>query len=149
MYYTRWELSIKTGRQSTQVRDIIEKIVDGDDSKFEPLIKKIIASQIYIFAQAEDEEGLTLNFLNYTLEDNEDIEYIPVFSDEEEVNAFVAEADVPDGYVLYEFDGDLIAEVMDGDQYLMVNPVSGGIIFQAAHMKVFAGVANDHADPNS
>lgn len=129
------------------MRDIIEKIVDGDDSKFESLIKKIIASDVYIFAQAEDPEGLTLNFLNYVLEDDEDIEYIPIFTDEEEVNAFVAEADVPDGYILYEFDGDLIAEIMESDQYLMVNPVSGGIIFQAAHMKVFSGVANDHSQP--
>lgn len=127
------------------MRDTIEIIVNGDDSKFEALIKKIVSSNVLLFAQAEDPDGLTLNFLNYVLEDDKGIEYIPIFSDEEEVNAFVAEAEVPDGYVLYEFDGDLIAEIMDGDQYIMINPVSGGIVFQAAHMKVFAGPANDDA----
>ncbi|MFA5592421.1 MAG: hypothetical protein WC989_03820 [Micavibrio sp.] len=125
------------------MRELIEKIVAGDDKHFETLIKKIVADKVLAFAQTEDPEGLTLNFLNYLLEDDDSIEYIPLFSDPEEVNAFVAEADVPDGYTLYEFDGELIAEIMDSEQYLMVNPVSGGIIFQAAHMKVFADVAND------
>lgn len=125
------------------MRDTIEKIVAGDDSQFETLIKKLATTQILAFAQTEDPEGLTLNFLNYLLEDHQDIEYIPLFTDEEEVNAFVAEADVPDGYTLYEFDGDLFADIMDSEQYLMINPVSGGIIFQGAHLKVFAGPAND------
>jgi len=125
------------------MRDIIEKIVEGDDSLFEKLIKKMVVSNLYVYAQPEADDELTLSFLNYLLEDNQDIEYIPVFTDEEEVNAFVEDADVPDGYILYEFDGDLFADLMDGEQYLMVNPVSGGIVFQGAHLKVFATVAND------
>lgn len=125
------------------MRDLIEKIVDGDDSLFEPLIRKLVSDQILVFAQTEDPEGLTVNFLNYLLEDDKDIEYIPIFTDQEEVNAFVAEADVPDGYVLYEFEGDLFSEIMDNEQYIMINPVSGGIVFQGAHLKVFAGPAND------
>ena len=125
------------------MRDIIENIVNGDDSLFEPLIRKLVAGQILAFAQSEDPEGLTLNFLHYLLEDDQDIEYIPLFTDQEEVNAFVAEADVPDGYKLYEFDGDLFSEIMDNEQYLMINPVSGGIVFQGAHLKVFSGPAND------
>ncbi|PZO87295.1 MAG: hypothetical protein DI626_04305 [Micavibrio aeruginosavorus] len=128
------------------MRDIIEKIVGGDDSKFEALIKKLVAGQMLAFAQVEDPEGLTINFLNYLLEENEDIEYVPLFSDAEEVNAFVEDADIPDGYTLYEFDGDLLADVFEGEQYLMINPVSGGIVFQAAHMKMFASPANDQ-DP--
>ena len=125
------------------MRDLIEKIVEGDDSQFEKLIKALVQDKFFLFAQAEDEEGLTLNFLNYLLEDHEDIEYIPLFTDEDEVNDFIAEADVPEGYVLYEFDGDLFGDLVDGEQYIMVNPVSGGIVFQGAHMKVFATVAND------
>jgi hypothetical protein len=125
------------------MRDIIEKIVEGDDSQFEILIKKFSQTMLYAFAQAEDPEGLTLNFLNYLLEDDQDIEYIPLFTDPEEVNAFVAEAEVPDGYSLYEFDGDLFADIMDSEQYLMINPVSGGIVFQGAHLKAFANPAND------
>ncbi len=125
------------------MRDLIEKIVDGDDKLFESLIKKLMESQVLAFAQTEDPDGLTLNFLNYLLEDDQDIEYIPLFTDQEEVNAFVAEADIPDGYSLYEFDGDLFAEIMDNEQYLMINPVSGGIVFQGAHLKVFSGAAND------
>lgn len=127
------------------MRDIIEKIVGGDDNQFESLVKAIIGGQVFAFAQVEDPEGLTINFLNYTLEEDETIEYIPLFSDPEEVNAFVEEAEdeVPDGYSLYEFEGSLLAEILDNEQYLMVNPVSGGIVFQGAHLKVFADVAND------
>lgn len=125
------------------MRDLIEKIVGGDDKQFEPLIRKLTESTLYIFAHPEDEEGLTLNFLNYLLEDDQDIEYIPIFTDEDEVNEFVEEADVPDGYLLYEFEGDLFADIIDSEQYVMVNPVSGGIVFQGAHLKVFANVAND------
>ncbi len=128
------------------MRDIIEKIVEGDDSLFEKLIKELVVSTLYIYAQPEKGDELTLSFLNYLLEDNQDIEYIPIFTDEEEVNAFVADADVPDGYVLYEFEGDLFADLMDADQYLMVNPISGGIVFQGAHLKVFATVANDDTE---
>lgn len=125
------------------MRDIIEKIVDGDDSQFEELIKGLVAGKVLAFAHAEDPEGLTLNFLNYLLEDDHDIEYIPIFTDQEEVNAFVEEADVPDGYVLYEFEGDLFADIMGSDQYIMINPVSGGIVFQGAHLRAYATPAND------
>lgn len=129
------------------MRDIVEKIVGGDDSQFEVLIRRLVSDKLYVFAHAEDEEGLTLSFLNYVLEDNEDIEYIPIFTDEDEVNEFIADADVPDGYVLYEFDGDLFADLMDAEQYLMINPISGGIVFQGAHLKVMANVANDDGAP--
>lgn len=129
------------------MRDLIEKIVDGDDSLFEPLIKRLATSNILAFAQTEDPEGLTLNFLNYLLEDDQDIEYIPIFTDEEEVNAFVAEAEIPDGYTLYDFDGDLFSDIMDNDQYIMINPVSGGIVFQGTHLKLFIGAANDQNTP--
>lgn len=125
------------------MRDIISDIVAGNDSQFEALIKGLVESKIFAFAQAEDPEGLTLNFLNYLLDDDQSIEYIPIFTDPEEVNAFVAEADVPDGYTLYEFDGDLFADIMDADQYIMINPVSGGIVFQGAHLRAFASPAND------
>lgn len=125
------------------MRDIIEKIVNGDDKLFEVMIRKLAESTIYAFAQAEDEEGLTLNFLNYLLEDDNEIEYIPLFTDEDEVNEFLEDADVPEGYQLYEFDGDLFADILDAEQYLMINPISGGIVFQGAHLKVFASVAND------
>lgn len=128
------------------MREIIEKIVEGDDSLFEKLIKQLVVSTLYIYAQPEEGDELTLSFLNYLLEDNQDIEYIPIFTDEEEVNAFLTDADVPDGYILYEFEGDLFADLMDADQYLMVNPISGGIVFQGAHLKVFATVANDDTE---
>lgn len=120
------------------MRDLIEKIVEGDDEKFSDLIKALATSTIYVFAQSMDEEGLTLNFLNYLLEDDESIEYIPLFTDEAEVDEFIQEADVPDGYSLYEFEGDLFSDLMDEEQYLMVNPVSGGIIFQGAHLKALS-----------
>jgi len=125
------------------MRDLIEKIVNGDDKQFELMVRKLAEGVVLAFAHPEDEEGLTLNFLNYLLEDDHDIEYIPLFTDEEEVNAFVAEADIPDGYQLYEFDGDLFADIVDSEQYLMINPVSGGIVFQGAHLKVFTTAAND------
>lgn len=130
------------------MRDIIEKIVNGDDSQFEVLIRRLADEKLYVFARPEDEEGLTLTFLNYLLEDNEDIEYIPIFTDEDEVNEFTADADVPDGYILYEFDGDLFADLMDAEQYLMINPISGGIVFQGAHLKVMSNVANDDSAPS-
>lgn len=129
--------------EAANLRDIVEAIVEGDDSQFELLVRNVVETQLLVFAQAEDPEGLTLNFLNYLLEDDQEIEYIPVFTDQEEVNAFVAELDVPDGYVLYEFDGDLFTEIISSEQYLMINPVSGGIIFQGAHLKVVAPPAND------
>lgn len=125
------------------MRDLIQKIVDGKDSLFEDLIKKLVEGQVLAFAQTEDPEGLTINFLHYVLEDDEDIEYIPLFTDAEEVNAFVDEADVPDGYILYEFDGDLLSDILDTEQYMMINPVSGGIVFQGAHLKMFSSPAND------
>lgn len=128
------------------LRDLIDKIVNGDDAQFETLVKNILTSQILAFAQTEDPEGLTLNFLNYVLEDDEDIEYIPLFTDPEEVNAFVADAEIPDGYTLYEFDGDLLADIMDSEQYLMINPVSGGIVFQGAHLKILSAPANDSGE---
>ncbi len=127
------------------MRDTIEKIVNGDDKLFELLIKKLASNIVYAFARPEDEEGLVLNFLNYLLEDDEDIEYIPIFTDEEEVDAFIEDADVPDGFQLYEFEGDLFADIMDSEQYIMVNPITGGIVFQGAHLKVFATAANDDA----
>lgn len=125
------------------MRDLIEKIVNGDDKQFEPMIRKLAQSTVYAYARAEDEEGLTLTFLNYLLENDQDIEYIPLFTDEEEVTEFMIDADVPEGYELYEFEGDLLADVLDADQYLMINPITGGIVFQGAHLKVFASVAND------
>ena len=125
------------------MRDTIQKIVDGEDALFETLIKDLVGGKLLVFAQTEDPEGLTLNFLNYLLEDDQEIEYIPIFTDQEEVNAFVADEDVPDGYTLYEFEGDLFAEIMASDQYIMINPVSGGIVFQGAHLKVFSSPAND------
>ena len=125
------------------MRELIEKIVEGDDALFEKLIKNLVSGKILVYAKPEDEEGLLLNFLNYVLEDDNDIEYIPLFSDEDEVNEFLEEADIPDGYILYEFEGDLFADLMDGEQYLMINPMTGGIVFQGAHLKVFATVAND------
>ncbi len=125
------------------MREIIESILEGDEEQFEALVKAISTQKLLVFARPEDAEGLTLNFLNYLLEDDHSIEYIPIFSDAEEVNAFVAEADVPDGYVLYEFEGDLFSEIMDADQYIMVNPVSGGIVFQGAHLRAFSSPAND------
>ncbi len=125
------------------MRDLIEKIVDGDDSLFEKLIKNLVGDKILVYAKSEDEEGLILNFLNYALEQDDDIEYIPLFTDQDEVDEFVEEADVPDGYELYEFEGDLFADLMAADQYLMINPMTGGIVFQGAHLKVFATVAND------
>ncbi len=128
------------------MRDLIDKIVAGDDAKFELLIKALLAGQVLAFAQTEDPEGLTINFLNYTLEEDEDIEYIPLFTDPEEVNAFVEDAEIPDGYILYEFDGDLLADIMDSEQYLMINPMSGGIVFQGAHLKMLAAPANDSAE---
>lgn len=128
------------------MRDLIDKIVAGDDAKFESLIKALLTGQVLAFAQTEDPEGLTINFLNYTLEEDEDIEYIPLFTDPEEVNAFVEDADIPDGYVLYEFDGDLLADIMDSEQYLMINPISGGIVFQGAHLKMLAAPANDSSE---
>lgn len=127
------------------MRDTIQKIVDGEDALFETLIKDLVGGKLLVFAQTEDPEGLTLNFLNYLLEDDQEIEYIPIFTDQEEVNAFVADEDVPDGYTLYEFEGDLFAEIMASDQYIMINPVSGGIVFQGAHLKVFVTPANDDA----
>lgn len=126
------------------MRDIIEKIVEGDDKQFEVLIRKFVESTVYAFAMPEDEEGLTLTFLNYALENDESIEYIPLFTDVEEVEEFVAEGDeIPEGYELYEFDGDLLADVIDNQQYLMINPSSGGIVFQGAHLKVLTTAAND------
>lgn len=125
------------------MRDLIERIVDGDDSLFEKLIKNLVGGKVLCYAKSEDEEGLILNFLNYALEQDDDIEYIPLFTDEDEVNEFIEEADVPDGYELYEFEGDLFADLMAADQYLMINPMTGGIVFQGAHLKVFATVAND------
>jgi hypothetical protein len=125
------------------MRDTIERIVAGDDKLFETLIKDLVNGKLLVFAQSEDPEGLTLNFLNYLLEDDQDIEYIPIFTDQEEVNAFVADEDVPDGYTLYEFEGDLFAEIMSSEQYIMINPISGGIVFQGAHLKVFSAPAND------
>ena len=125
------------------MRDLIEKIVNGEDALFEKMIKGLVGGKVYVYAKAEDEEGLLLNFLNYALEEEMAIEYIPIFSDDEEVTDFLEEADVPDGYELYEFDGDLFADLMTADQYLMINPMSGGIVFQGAHLKVFATVAND------
>ena len=117
------------------MRDIIDEIVDGDNDKFEPLMKAVTESTIYVFAQAEDEEGLVLNFLNYTLEDDQTIEYIPLFSDQDEVDEFVMGEDVPDGFSLYEFEGAEFADLMDMEQFLMLNPISGGIVFQGAHLK--------------
>jgi hypothetical protein len=126
------------------MRETIKKIVAGDDKLFESLIKEMIASKMLAFARPEDEEGLTLTFLNYLLEDDQDIEYIPLFTDHAEVEEFIADdAVVPDDYTLYEFDGDLLADIMDTEQYLMINPVSGGIVFQGAHLKMFASPAND------
>ncbi len=130
-------------KRALTLRDLIDQIVAGEDGKFETLIKQLLTGQVLAFAQTEDPEGLTINFLNYLLEDDQEIEYIPLFTDPEEVNAFVEDADIPDGYTLYEFDGDLLADIMDSEQYLMINPMSGGIVFQGAHLKLLSTPAND------
>lgn len=116
------------------MRDLIDEIVEGDNDKFAALMKALSETKFFVFAQADDEEGLTLNFLNYVLEDDETIEYIPLFTDQDEVDEFVMDEEVPDGYSLYEFEGQEFADLMDEEQFLMLNPISGGIVFQGAHL---------------
>lgn len=120
------------------MRDLIDSLNEGDDEGFAALMKQVAQAKIFVFAQQEDEEGLTINFLNYLLEDDEAISYIPIFTDEEEVRDFIEDADVPDGYALYEFEGDLFCDLMDDEQYIMINPVTGGIVFQGAHLKILS-----------
>ena len=103
------------------MRETIEKILGGDDAQFETLIKSLVEAKILVFAQAEGDDGLTVNFLNYLLEDDQDIEYIPVFTDEAEVNEFVADADVPAEYEIYEFDGDSVRRP-DGQPAIHYDP---------------------------
>lgn len=117
------------------MRDLIDQIVEGDNDKFADLMKKLTEGTVFVFAQEEDEEGLVFSFLNYVLEDDEEIEYIPLFTDQDEVDEFVMDEEVPDGFSLYEFEGQEFADLMDEEQFLMLNPISGGIVFQGAHLK--------------
>ena len=130
------------------MRELIESLAEGDDKGFAKLMEQIVAAKILVFAQSEDEEGLTINFLNYVLEDDEEITYIPLFTDEDEVNSFTAEEDVPEGYSLYEFDGDLFSDLVSEDQYIMINPITGGIVFQGEHLKISAGGGAPEKDPD-
>jgi hypothetical protein len=117
------------------MRDLIDEIVDGDNDKFANLMKAVTESTVFVFAQEEEEEGgVVYSFLNYVLEDEETIEYIPLFTDQDEVDEFVMDEEVPDGYSLYEFEGQEFADLMDPEQFLMLNPISGGIVFQGAHL---------------
>lgn len=117
------------------MRDLIDEIVEGDNDKFAELMKAVTSSVVFAFAQEEEEEGgVVYSFLNYVLEDEEAIEYIPLFSDQDEVDEFVMDEEVPDGYSLYEFEGQEFADLMDPEQFLMLNPISGGIVFQGAHL---------------
>lgn len=125
------------------MRELIDSLNEGDDKGFAKLMEQVIAAKLYVFAQPEDEEGLTINFLNYVLEDDESILYIPIFTDEDEVNAFLEEEDVPEGYSVYEFDGDLFSELVSDEQYIMINPITGGIVFEGAHLKMSAGAGPD------
>ena len=117
------------------MRDLIDEIVDGDNDKFAELMKAVTESTVFVFALEEEEEGgVVYSFLNYVLEDEETIEYIPLFTDQDEVDEFVMDEEVPDGYSLYEFEGQEFADLMDPEQFLMLNPISGGIVFQGAHL---------------
>lgn len=118
------------------MRELIDSLNEGDDEGFFKLMEQVVASKIFVFAQAEDEEGLTINFLNYVLEDDESITYIPIFTDEDEVTSFTEEEDVPEGYSLYEFEGDLFSDLVSEEQFIMINPITGGIVFQGSHLKV-------------
>lgn len=117
------------------MRKLIEEIVDGDDDGFEKLILTLAEGKFFAFAKSEDEEGLTLDFLTYVLEDEKTIDYIPLFTDEQEVEEFVTDEEVPEGYELYELEGADFADMIDETQFLMLNPVSGGIVFEGGHLK--------------
>lgn len=125
------------------MRDIIAKIAEGDDATFEVLMKGLAEGRFFVFAKTEDPEGLVIDFLSYTLEEDEEIEYIPIFTDQQEIQDFEEESEVPEEYNLYEFDGDMFSDLMEDDQYIMINPITGGIVFQGEHLKAVVPPPSD------
>jgi hypothetical protein len=125
------------------MRDIISKIAEGDDATFEVLMKGLAEGRFFVFAKTEGPDELVIDFLSYTLEEDEEIDYIPIFTDEQEIEDFEEESAIPDEYNLYEFDGDMFSDLLDDDQYIMINPVTGGIVFQGEHLKVVVPPPSD------
>jgi hypothetical protein len=125
------------------MRDLINKIVDGDDDSFEKLIEQLGQGRFFVYAKSEGPDELVIDFLSYTLEEDGEIDYIPIFTDQQEVDEFEEESPAPEEYDLYEFDGDMFADLMENDQYIMINPVSGGIVFQGEHLKAVVPPAED------
>jgi hypothetical protein len=125
------------------MRDLIAKIVEGDDTSFEKLVEKLAQGRFFVFAKSEGPDELVIDFLSYTLEEDEEIDYIPIFTDQQEVDDFEEESPAPEEYDLYEFDGDMFSDLMEDDQYIMINPMTGGIVFQGEHLKAVVPPADE------
>lgn len=120
------------------MEDLIEKLSAGDDSAFEPLMKAICAANLYVAVRPYEDEDQALDFLSYVMDD---MDYIPLFTSEDELAGFYDEDEAEGEYKVIELDGNVFADFVGGEQFLMINPVSGGIMFQGGHLKPFIDAA--------
>jgi len=122
------------------MRDSIQRCAEGDDSALEEIAAAICKGKIILYVSYADPKGNEITFLNFVLDDPA-VEYIPIFSDQEEMKEFKSHAPVPDNFKPMAMDGNLFAATMDPEQHLMINPVSGGILFPAGVLKSFVDPA--------
>jgi hypothetical protein len=116
------------------IKEAIARLADGDDDAFEPLMKAICAGRIITAVRPYEGTDQSLDFLNYILDD---MDYIPLFADKAELDEFYQESEAEGEYKVLELDGNFFADLMGEEQFLMINPVSGGIMFQGGHLKPF------------
>jgi hypothetical protein len=115
------------------MKEKVASLVKGDDSAFEPLMQDICAGKIMILARRDAADDHALIFFDCFVDD---MNYIPLFTDRAEIDSFCEPGEL-ESWEVFDMDGNLLAATVDDEQFLMINPVSGGIMFQGHHLKIF------------
>jgi hypothetical protein len=123
----------------SSISEAIERLHDDDDSAFEPLMRAICAASLIVAVRPYESTDDGVDFLSFV---HEGMDYIPLFATRSEFDEFYGEGEAEGEYKAIEIEGKLLAESMAGEQFLMINPMTGGIMFQGAHLKPFIGPAN-------
>jgi hypothetical protein len=117
------------------VQSLIEQLAGGDDNAFEPLMRAVRGATFLALCSVEGAQEGEAEFITFALENDQDVIYIPLFIDTDEMNEFMPEEDrKASGFFGVEVTGTALLEIVDPDQFLMLSPNHFGIVFQAEHV---------------
>lgn len=119
------------------IQSLIDQLAGGDDDAFEPLMRAARESTFLALCSVEGAEEGEAEFITFALENDQDVIYIPLFIDTNEMNEFMSEGDrKAGGFFGVEVTGAALLEIVDSDQFFMLSPNDHGIVFQAEHIRV-------------